>query len=117
MGQHDAGKFWPQALCWRGDLYDDDVTIDSRVFFSLYGVTDLDNRGKCCCWPSHQEAALQPRMVLQTYGHGYAMIVSKRCRDYDRNTEINQFVKGCSSMKVESIKKRSFEAVQRFRIC
>ena len=59
MGQHDAGKFWPQALCWRGDWYDDGVTIDSRVFFSIYGVTDLDNRGKCCCWPSHQEAALQ----------------------------------------------------------
>ena len=27
------------------------------------------------------------------------------CRDYDRNIKRNQFVKGCSSMKVESIKK------------
>ena len=27
------------------------------------------------------------------------------CREYDRNAERNQFVKGCSSMKVESIKK------------
>ena len=27
------------------------------------------------------------------------------CRNYDRNTERNEFVKGCSSMKVERIKK------------
>ena len=43
------------------------------------------------------------------------------CRDYDKNTKRNQFVKRCSSMKVESIKKntklKGSTKIPNLRIC
>ena len=41
-----------------------------------------------------------------TFSEAEGMIFCSWCRLFDRNGHRNQFVRGCSTMKVESVKKR-----------
>ena len=95
--------------------------VDSDASTSAEPSTSESTRGPPTKRRRFNDAWSEGRMWLKYDGDSDAMYC-EWCRRFDRNEHRNQFVKGCTSMKLESVKKhegsrqhKDSEAAQRAR--